>query len=340
MMLEKAMPGKTAKTQNQRYYGIGGITIKVESELPITDATFSRKLKPFEIDVPGEDVISIKHFFSMPGFKDLGEPLYWKNPWLIFKNSEAWTYVAFSGSRFGSISGVWKRIFSLSHGFLKRASRFAETSSDSVRRFPAQREIYQVGVFNEDYSRGTIHNKSKEFFSKGNLDSITLFPTDQVILSKVFAHRAGCLLHAAGVSLEGRGLLFVGSKDAGKSTMVTMLRHCARILCDDRIIVRKREEGFKVYGTWSPGDVADVSPDSVPLAGLIFLEKGHKNQLVPLRSKPEIIRRLLPCIIKPFVTAEWWEKTLLLVEKIVREVPCYTLCFDRSGAAVSLLKSI
>lgn len=33
-----------------RYYQIGGITIQMESDLPITDATFSKQLELFHVD--------------------------------------------------------------------------------------------------------------------------------------------------------------------------------------------------------------------------------------------------------------------------------------------------
>jgi hypothetical protein len=34
------------------------------------------------------------------------------------------------------------------------------------------------------------------------------------------------------------------------------------------------------------------------------------------------------------VTAEWWQKELDILERIVHEIPCYTMHFDKSGAIV------
>jgi hypothetical protein len=142
------------------------------------------------------------------------------------------------------------------------------------------------------------------------------------------------------VNLEGKGLLFVGHSEAGKSTMAMMLKGKAEILCDDRMIIRKQPEGFKIYGTWSHGDVPEISANSAPLRAIMFLEKADANRIIPLGDKKEITKRLLSCLIKPFVTTDWWEKTLALIEKISAQVPCYLLRFDKSGKVVDVLKGL
>jgi hypothetical protein len=42
----------------------------------------------------------------------------------------------------------------------------------------------------------------------------------------------------------------------------------------------------------------------------------------------------MACLIKPFVTTDWWLRVLSLLEKAVREVPCYEMRFDKSGEIV------
>jgi hypothetical protein len=53
----------------------------------------------------------------------------------------------------------------------------------------------------------------------------------------------------------------------------------------------------------------------------LFLRKATTNRIVPLVKGEEILRRLLPCVIKPLVTADWWESTLDVVEPNTRDVP-------------------
>ena len=310
---------------HRRYFKIADITVQVESDLPINERTFHPKFKQFEVKGPGEDTICIRHHFSLPDLdgKDLGKEHYRKPPWAIYKNNSSWVYLGIS-----------------------------PTLGD--------KSLHRVATFNFDHTRVRIYNDKdrEDIFLKGNLHSLTMFPSDQILLARVLADRNGCYLHSCGVNLKGKGLLFVGHSEAGKSTMATMLKGKAEILCDDRIIIRKprttnpsaafgtpfgRREPqieFRIYGTWSHGDVLDVSANSAPLEAIMFLEKADENRLILLRDKKEITKRLLSCLVRPFVTVDWWEKTLSLVEKISGQVPCYTLEFDKTGAVADILRKL
>jgi len=195
-------------------------------------------------------------------------------------------------------------------------------------------------VFNDDHSRGTIYNPSEELFLGGGLQALTLFPSDQILLARLLPDRQACFLHAAGMVVNGQGLVFVGHSEAGKSTMVTMLREEGEILCDDRVIVRRWPDRFRVHGSWSHGDVPQVSAADAPLRAILLLEKAGTNRLELLEDRKEIVRRLPFFLIKPVVTADWWEKVLGLVETIAREVPVYRLQFDKSGEVKDVLKPL
>jgi MoaA/NifB/PqqE/SkfB family radical SAM enzyme len=298
---------KTWEKDHRRYYQIAGITIRVESELPITDATFGPKFRCFEMDRPGEDAITLRHIFSLPDLNghDLGTEVYRKAPWAIYRKGNSWIYVGISPD-------------------------------------PEDRDIHIVAVFNHDHSRATIYHGDdrKDLYLEGNLHSLTLFPTDQILLARVLSDRGGCYLHSAGVILENKGLLFVGHSDAGKSTMATMLKGRAEILCDDRIIVREGPEGFRIYGTWSHGDVAEVSANSAPLKAMLFLEQAEQNRLTSIEDKRQRFKKLLPYLIKPLETRDWWDRMLSLLQRISNEVPCYSLQFDKSGGVIDLLRKV
>ena len=293
------------KKNHRRHYQIADIAVQVESDLPITDTTFHPKFKLFEVDRPGDDTISIRHHFSLPNLdgRDLGEEVYRKPPWAIYRKGNSWIYVGIS-----------------------------PTVGES--------HIHLLAVFNHDHTRVRIYNDGKKAYRKGNLHALTIFPTDQILLARVLADRQGCYLHSSGVIFEGKGLLFVGHSEAGKSTIVKMLRNRAEILSDDRIIVRRRQDEFKIYGTWSHGEVPEVSPNFAPLKAILFLQQARENRLILLDDKKEVVRKLLACLIKPLVTADWWEKMLTLVERIAQEVPCYSLHFDKSGEVADLLKHV
>lgn len=327
---------------HRRYYQIGGVTIQVEADLPITDATFHPKFKLFEVDGPGEDTITIRHHFSMPDLngRNMGEEVYRKPPWAVYRKGHSWVYLGISGDKFAVITRLWLWIRCRLSSLLGRSRQNEERVENAHLCPEKQRHINLLAVFDDDHTRVRIYNKRERLFRRGNLHSLTLFSTDQILLARVLAEREGCYIHASGAILDGKGLLFVGHSDAGKSTMVRMLKDKAKVLCDDRIIVRRWSEGFRIHGTWSHGDVPDISAGSAPLKAILFLEQDQKNRLIHIDHKQEVIRRLLACLIKPFVTADWWDKMLTLMDTMAHEVPCYSLHFDKSGGAVALLRDL
>lgn len=321
------------------YYQIAGIAIKMESDLPITDTTFHPKFKPFEVDGPGKDTIIIRHHFSIPDLTDWdrGEEVYRKPPWAIYRKRRSWTYVVISEDTLEAIKCLRPRIWQRLH---PKSRREKERSECITSRFVKGENIHQLAVFNYNYRNNRIYNKTERPFHRGNLHSLTLFPTDQILLARVLAEREGCYIHASGVVLDGKGILFVGHSNAGKSTMVTMLREKAKVLCDDRMIVRRWPDGFRIHGTWSHGDVPDVSADSAPLKAILFLKQDRENRLIPMDHTQDIIKILLACLIRPLVTAEWWEKMLTLADTMTREVPCYSLHFTKDGGVIDLLRHL
>jgi hypothetical protein len=213
-------------------------------------------------------------------------------------------------------------------------------STDSRQAQPAKRRIRQLAVISDDQRVVDIYNRQNADFSRGRLSALTNFPTDQVLLARILADRQGCILHAAGIVLDGKGFLFVGHSEAGKTTLATMLRHRADILCDDRIIVRKWASEFKIHGTWMHGDLAEIRPDEAPLHGILFLEKDTQTRLEPIFQKREAVGRLLACAVKPMLTADWWHKTISLTASLAADIPCYCLHFDKSGSVVDLLERV
>jgi MoaA/NifB/PqqE/SkfB family radical SAM enzyme len=302
------------RDKHRRYFRIAGITVRVESDLDLGAVKFDEKFASFAVDGPGDDNVTLRHYFEMPDLKgkNLGVELYRKAPWAISRQDGSWFYRGISPDE-----------------------------SDPG--------LHRMAVFASDYRHGTIYSPESDadYVRTEAWPSLSLFPTDQIWLAPLLADRNAVLLHSAAVILNGQGLLFAGHSEAGKSTTVTMLRNAAReangrppvraeILCDDRNIVR-RSGIWRVHGTWSHGDVADVSSASAPLRAILFLQQDTDNKIVPLVDRKHIWKRLLVTLIKPMVTVEWWQKEMNVLEQIVNEVPCYTMHFDRSGAITEKL---
>jgi len=187
-----------------RYYRIGGVTIQLEADLPLTAETFHPKFKAFEVDGPDEEAITIRHHFHLPPLSDLdlGEEVYLKPPWAIYRKKGGWSYVQISPYRCTSISRLWNR-FRCGLPALPGASHEKDGQPGSRTSCLERRwYVHLLAEFDQDHTSGHIYSRSKGFFRKGNHHSLTLFPTDQILLAHVLADRQGCYLHSSGAVLD------------------------------------------------------------------------------------------------------------------------------------------
>ena len=300
--------------EHRRYYAIGGMTVRVDADLPIEAHTFAEKFTQFETAAPkpgdpNGDLLTIRHHFELPDLegKDLGELVYRKAPWAIYRKGSSWIYLGIS-----------------------------PTEGDE--------SIHRVAVFNDDHTHVRIYNDETrtKSWTDGNVGSVTMFPTDQIMLSRVLADRGGCYLHSGGVVLNGKGFLFVGHSEAGKSTTMKLLEGVGEVLCDDRNIVRREPGGgFRVYGTWSHGEVPIVSSADAPLAGILFLRQSKENRIDPLLDRAAVRRELHGHASSSRSSPPTGgTKSLDTIELIANEVPCYEMRFDKSGAIVPLIEAL
>jgi radical SAM protein with 4Fe4S-binding SPASM domain len=292
--------------RHRRFYQVAGITIQLTSELPITDTTFLPVFRIFETDTPGDDVVTINHHFHLPEIKPdrLGKMICQFPPWTVYQQNNA---------RF----------------FLSKPLLDGQEG-----------QLNMVAVFNHDLTRLRIYSDSQAAFNLSPMSALTLWATDQIYLAMILARRQACILHSSGLVFKGHGLLFVGHSEAGKSTICKLFRNRAEILCDDRNVLRRWPSGYRIHGTWSHGEIPDVSAGSAPLAGIFFLEKSAGNEVLPLTNQALIRKQLLACLIRSFATVDWWEKMLDLIAQIAAEVPCYRLKFDTSGQIVHQLEAL
>jgi MoaA/NifB/PqqE/SkfB family radical SAM enzyme len=288
---------------HRRYYRIAGISLRVDSDLRVQGTTFHPKFRKFRAGGPGVENITIRHHFFIPDLngQDLGKKIYRKPPWTIYRKGDGWIFLhAHPGH--------------------------------------SERKLHQIAFFSPDFTRAVIYHETDHTYRLGNLASLTLLATDQVLLASVLGGRKGCILHASGLIFRGRGFLFVGHSRAGKSTVVRLLKDQAEILCDDRMIVRRHPEGFRIHGTWCHGTEPEVSSSSAPLRAVFFLKKAGKTRILPVGDRKAVLRRLLACLIKPLSTADWWDNMLALVGGVAAEIPCYMLHFEKDGPLAEVLE--
>jgi len=87
-------------------------------------------------------------------------------------------------------------------------------------------------------------------------------PALELLMITHLARRDGVILHGCGISIDGRGVVFAGESGAGKSTLSRLWaqKEGIEILSYDRVIVRRQNGSFYLYGRPWHGDAAFAAP--------------------------------------------------------------------------------
>ncbi len=140
----------------------------------------------------------------------------------------------------------------------------------------------------------------------------------------------GLIVHAAAAVLNGRGLAFVGPSGAGKTTVVRWCRERgAVVLNDERILIWRDAQGFRVGGTPWHGELPEVSSSTAPLGRVFLLAHGETNRFSRWRPA-RAVAQVVPEAFLPIWSPEAMAGLLHVSERLVREVPTGELRFVNS----------
>jgi len=199
---------------------------------------------------------------------------------------------------------------------------------------------YKEARFNSDFTSGEVTSRRACFQPAQGLWPLE-YPLDELLLQGLLARGRGAEIHACGVTnSSGRGLLFVGQSGAGKTTMARLWEGVggAKVLSDDRIILRRAGSSFTMHGTPWHGEAALAEPASAPLESVFFLEHGAANNLLPLRGAAATTR-LFACGFPPFHDRDGLDFTLTFFAELAAAVPCHELRFAPDRRVVEFVES-
>lgn len=149
-----------------------------------------------------------------------------------------------------------------------------------------------------------------------------------VLLQGYLGVRAlGLLIHASAVQLNGHVIAFTGPSDAGKSTMAQLWEKAgAKIIADDRVVVRRESHDFLCFGTPYDSVGGRCCPEGAPLRAIFSICHGIENIVKRLRLTEGMMRLVSRSLI-PYWIPQGGERGLQFLEDLVRCVPCYDIAF-------------
>lgn len=167
------------------------------------------------------------------------------------------------------------------------------------------------------------------------------YPLDLILMMYALASRDGVIIHAAGIELDGRGILFPGISGAGKSTLTRLFAGRARTgrLSDDRIIVRNIGGELRMFGTPWLGEAGVCSTADAPLTAICFLRKDCTCAARRLDNR-EAIEKFLPLASVPWYDPDLVSPLITTCETITSRVQAYDFGFTPTSEAVDLAERI
>lgn len=147
----------------------------------------------------------------------------------------------------------------------------------------------------------------------------------QVFLLK----EGGTLLHACGVSGEGRGFLLMGPSGAGKSTAARVLkeREGVRVLNDDLVALRVGDSGVILWGTpWTGSKGGICLQGNAPLEAIFSLRREEESGTVIL-DRREALKELLANLPWMGEGESLTHPTISAAAAIAGMVPVFRLAF-------------
>jgi hypothetical protein len=120
------------------------------------------------------------------------------------------------------------------------------------------------------------------------------YPLDGLILYYLTVINGDIMIHASGVNNSGHGYVFSGISGKGKTTMSKLWEKTgARVIHDDRLIIRNTGTGYRMYNT--PVYQKD-GPAESEVNRIFIIGHGNRNELIPVSGASAISMVISNCI--------------------------------------------
>jgi hypothetical protein len=150
------------------------------------------------------------------------------------------------------------------------------------------------------------------------------------------------MIHACGILLNGKAILFAGPGGSGKSTVARLLDETdAKIINDEMLIISRHKQGantFIIHGTPIIGDYTGRLNVAAPLDCVMILKKSPGTTIHPI-SQTEAYTQFIRQVVTPSYIGQTDNKAVLstmadFTGELTSMVPFYVLEFNLDGKAL------
>ncbi len=199
---------------------------------------------------------------------------------------------------------------------------------------------YKRAIFNRGFTHGEVRLNQELLRNEESYYPFE-YPLDELAMMHRLALGHGVELHSCGLATsDGRGYLFVGHSGAGKSTLgkLWVSERKARILSDDRVIVTRQGDEFRIHGTPWHGEAGLACNTSAALKAILLIQHGSQNALLrvnPAQASAELFARSFV----PWYRPEALGFSLGFMQSIVTEIPIYIFSCVPNPTAIEFLEA-
>lgn len=216
--------------------------------------------------------------------------------------------------RFDSNHGHWK-LFESSDGLVLDSLSPKTLSSRARARLSPDYRHVQAWVL-PDFQHGQVGWSPMQLFN----------PILEVCILTILAQEGGFLLHASGLAYRDKGFVFSGASGTGKSTLAGWFAEAgARVLSDERMILRRTRSSMTIFGTPWIGSGAFAANASAPLSRLFCIRHGRDEHRFESLPASRIVSFLLQQTFLPYWDRAAMDATVDSLVSLTQQVPCMGL---------------
>ncbi len=298
---------------------VGGICLSIHSNSKIVGFIedhfkdfLSKRAPDFRIEMGYKGKVDPAQFLGVSREK-LG--LFLKEPRVTNKSSRLWI----TGKKRAKKGGKKKQSRPSSSG-----------SGNELRIFDlGDRTLVQRRDFAGYVNLGT---RTARAIIRENLENIGIDSFLRICFSFLAIAFNGLVLHSAGLEKAGKGYVFFGPSDTGKSTIASLSSDRCTLLSDEFVIVRKIKNDYYVYGSPFYGDNEEMGINRGSKLSAAFVPKKDTEVYIRKVKPAEVLSKLLAAVMFFGKETSLNKRLLEIASDFISTVPCYEMHFQKNDS--------
>ena len=150
------------------------------------------------------------------------------------------------------------------------------------------------------------------------------------------------IFHCVSLSWKGKAFLLTAPSGTGKTTQYLNWQRLfpseITMICGDMPVLERREDGsvWAHPSSWN-GKEKIGSRLCAPVAGIVLLEQGKENHILPLSSRDAVMPFFEQFVVRPD-TEEQIRALARLMDQMLRNIPCFKFVNLGDDASTTLLR--